>query len=195
MIKIGITGGIGSGKSVVSALFELYGIPVYISDTESKYLVEHSDFIRESLIALLGSELYINGTLDKKKLASIIFSNKEILQKVNAIIHPEVATNFIDWSLKQTSDICAIESAILFESGFDSLVDISILVYSPLELRVSRASKRDNSDKEDIKKRISHQMNDEDKRDICQYIIYNDEEHSLISQVENILIKLREIRD
>ena len=126
MIKIGITGGIGSGKSVVASLLALSGVPVYIADEESKWLTNNSPVIREKLTALFGPEIYTNEGLNKKLLASHIFNNPEQLQQVNQIIHPEVNRHFSAWVERQTSPLCAIESAILFESGFYKVVDISL---------------------------------------------------------------------
>ena len=134
MIKIGITGGIGSGKSVVASLLALSGVPVYIADEESKWLTNNSPVIREKLTALFGPEIYTNEGLNKKLLASHIFNNPEQLQQVNQIIHPEVNRHFSAWVERQTSPLCAIESAILFESGFYKVVDISLMVYAPREL-------------------------------------------------------------
>lgn len=130
MIKIGITGGIGSGKSVVASLLALSGVPVYIADEESKWLTNNSPVIREKLTALFGPEIYTNEGLNKKLLASHIFNNPEQLQQVNQIIHPEVNRHFSAWVERQTSPLCAIESAILFESGFYKVVDISLMVYA-----------------------------------------------------------------
>lgn len=118
MIKIGITGGIGSGKSVVASLLALSGVPVYIADEESKWLTNNSPVIREKLTALFGPEIYTNEGLNKKLLASHIFNNPKQLQQVNQIIHPEVNRHFSAWVERQTSPLCAIESAILFESRF-----------------------------------------------------------------------------
>jgi len=117
MIKIGITGGIGSGKSVVATLLRLYGIPVYIADEESKRLTNSSPVIRRALVDLVGEAVYdADGKLDKPRLANFIFGQPEHLARVNAIIHPEVNRDFLDWSERQEKAFCAIESAILFES-------------------------------------------------------------------------------
>ena len=133
MIKIGITGGIGSGKSVVAALLELSGIPVYIADTESKLLTATSPVIREKLVALFGEELYTADSLNKRQLASHIFGNPERLGQVNAIIHPEVNRHFLAWVERLNTPVCAIESAILFESGFNRIVDTTLMVYAPMD--------------------------------------------------------------
>lgn len=190
MIKIGITGGIGSGKSVVASLLNLYGVPVYVADTESKLLTDTSPVIKEKLTALLGEDLYTEKGLNKKLLASHIFSNPEYLRQVNAIIHPEVNRYFSAWTKSQASDICAIESAILFESGFNEVVDKSLMVYAPMQLRIERAVARDNVPREEIVRRINNQLPDEVKRDRSDYVIYNDDKQALLPQVEKFLVSL-----
>lgn len=192
MIKIGITGGIGSGKSVVASLLNLHGIPVYLADTESKILTATSPVIREKLIALLGKELYTEeGLLNKKLLATYIFSNPEYLKEVNAIIHPEVKRHFTEWAERQLSEFCAIESAILFESGFSQTVDKSLMVYAPLELRIGRAMQRDNVSREEIISRINNQLPDETKKERSDYVIHNDDIQALLPQVGKFLVSLR----
>ena len=176
MIKIGITGGIGSGKSVVASLLALSGVPVYIADEESKWLTNNSPVIREKLTALFGPEIYTNEGLNKKLLASHIFNNPEQLQQVNQIIHPEVNRHF---------------SAILFESGFYKVVDISLMVYAPRELRIERALGRDSASREEIERRINSQMSDEEKKDRSDYVIYNDNRQALIPQVGKLLCWLQ----
>lgn len=191
MIKIGITGGIGSGKSIVASLLNLHGIPVYLADTESKILTATSPVIREKLIALLGKELYTEeGLLNKKLLASYIFSNPEYLKEVNAIIHPEVKRHFTEWAERQLSEFCAIESAILFESGFNQTVDKSLMVYAPLELRIGRAMQRDNVSREEIINRINNQLPDETKKEWSDYVIHNDDIQALLPQVGRFLASL-----
>ncbi|MDR1200260.1 MAG: dephospho-CoA kinase [Tannerellaceae bacterium] len=187
MIKLGLTGGIGSGKSIVASLFEVVGIPVYVADTESKRLTNTSPVIRKELSGLFGEELYKNGTLDEKRLASLIFTDKETLNCVNAIIHPEVNRDFLQWVAKQQTPMCAIETAILFESGFDKCVDLSIMIYAPSELRIKRAVARDKVSYEEIIRRIHNQLPDEIKKERADFIIYNDGKQALIPQVEKLL--------
>lgn len=191
MIKIGITGGIGSGKSVVASLLNLYGIPVYVADTESKILTVTSPVIKEKLIALFGKDLYTEEGLDKKLLASHIFGNPECLKQVNEIIHPEVNRHFSEWTKSLSSEICAIESAILFESGFNNIVDKSLMVYAPQELRIRRALQRDNVSREEVTSRINNQLSDETKKDWSDYVIQNDDKQALLPQVEKFLAALR----
>ena len=183
MIKIGITGGIGSGKSVVASLLNLLGVPVYIADDESKRLTNESTLIREALIRRFGEVMYTEEGLNKARLASIIFSDPEQRQTVNAIIHPVVKQNFEEWATWQQTPLCAIESAILFESGFDKLVDKSLMVYAPKALRIQRATARDAASAEAIVRRIESQMADEEKRKLADQVIYNDDKQPLIPQV------------
>ena len=143
MIRIGITGGIGSGKSVVASLLSVYNIPVYIADDESKKLTDTSELIKGKLVSLFGNDIYNNNGLDRKLLAKHIFGNKEMLTKVNSIIHPEVNKHFNCWAESQKTKACVIESAILFESGFDKTVDVKLMVYAPKDIRIQRAIMRD----------------------------------------------------
>ena len=190
MIKVGITGGLGGGKSMVSALLNVSGIPVYVADNESKTLADTSLVIKEKLKKLLGDDLYVNEKLDRKQLASFIFNDEDILEKVNNIIHPVVKEDFHKWVLMQETEICAIESAILFESGFDDDVDVVIMVYAPVELRLTRAMKRDGATEAEIMKRMNRQMPDAFKREKADFVIINDDVQPLIPQIERILNQL-----
>lgn len=191
MIKIGITGGIGSGKSVIATLLEISGIPVYIADIESKLLTNTSPVIREKLIRLFGDNIYTATGLNKMLLASYIFGNPAVLKQVNAVIHPEVKRHFMEWADKQQTDLCAIESAILFESGFNQLVDISLMVYAPLELRIERTLARDSASREDVIRRISNQLSDEIKKERSDYVIYNDDRKALLPQINACIADIR----
>ncbi|MDD6951249.1 MAG: dephospho-CoA kinase [Parabacteroides sp.] len=190
MIKIGITGGIGSGKSVVAQLLSVHRIPVYIADDESKKLTNTSPVIRERLIHLFGPDIYTPEGLNKPALAKAIFGNKDLLLQVNQIIHPEVNKHFLTWSEHQQQHGCAIESAILFESGFNKIVDVSLMVYAPLEIRIQRALQRDHSTEEALRKRIESQVSDEDKKLWADYIITNDGKQPLLPQVEKFLSQI-----
>ncbi|MGL4492270.1 MAG: dephospho-CoA kinase [Tannerellaceae bacterium] len=185
MIRIGITGGIGSGKTVVAQLLDIYGIPVYLADTESKRLTEESSEIKEGLIQLFGTDIYIDGRLNKAKLASIIFTDHEALTAVNKIIHPVVKNDFKVWSANKP--IAAMESAILFESGFEDTVHYTICVSAPLETRIKRAIERDNLSRQQIIDRINNQMPQEEKEQRSDFVVVNDGTHPLIPQVEKIV--------
>lgn len=190
MIKLGITGGIGSGKSVVSHILSVMNIPVYQTDDESKRLVVENEEIRNRLTNLVGKDIYKpDGSLDKAMLANYIFGFPEHMQKVNNIIHPVVKQDFVRWA-NQFADkqrFVAVECAILYESGFDALVDKTILVSAPLELRVRRAMLRDKAEEKQIRARIKHQMDEQLLYDKAQFIVSNDDEHLLIPQILEII--------
>ena len=190
MIKIGITGGIGSGKSVVASLFQLLGVPVYIADEESKRLTNQSMTIRRQLIAHYGEAIYTAEGLNKPLLAAKIFQDPAQRRIVNGIIHPEVKHHFEAWAAQQETPLCAIESAILFESGFDQVVDTHLMVYAPKALRIERATARDAASREAIQQRIESQMADEEKRELVDHLIYNDNQQPLIPQVTALIARL-----
>ncbi|MDD4847068.1 MAG: dephospho-CoA kinase [Petrimonas sp.] len=188
MIKLGVTGGIGSGKSVVCDVFRLHDIPVFDADREAKKLNDTSPVIREKLINNFGPDLYQGNKLDRKKLANLIFNNAENLRITNAIIHPELAKYYEKWVYQRKHHaIIAIDAAVLYEAGFQSLLDKTIVVMAPLETRIERAAKRDRLSKEQITARANSQMNDEEKAGLADFIIRNDGRHSLLEQVAQIL--------
>lgn len=195
MIKLGLTGGIGSGKSYVSAILRTMGIPVFDSDTIAKELMIKDDFIVSSLKQLLGDEVYLeSGYLNKPLLAKYIFSSKSNADKVNSIVHPRVKTAFIQWaeslSIKGTP-IVAMESAILFESGFDDVVDKVIAVDAPVDVRIGRVIKRDNTTPEEVLRRINSQMNEAEKLAKADYILVNDGVMSVDGQLSYIISLLK----
>lgn len=188
MIKIGITGGIGSGKSTVSTIFKLHGIPVYNADEETKKLNNSSPVIKEQLIKHFGADLYVNNELDKKKFADIIFNDTEKLKLANSIIHPEVLNHFTLWCKQHSNQpIVAIEAAILFESNFHKYLHKVVTVYSPLQIRVKRVSERDNVSSTMVENRIKHQMPENEKIRLSEYVIVNNYQKSLIKQVGDLL--------
>lgn len=189
-IKIGITGGIGSGKSIVSRLLTLTGIPVYQTDTEAKRLMLSDTGIREGLTALAGNEVYNEKGLNKAFLASYIFGHPEHLKQVNAIVHPRVRDDFRLWAGKARQKIVAMESAILLEAGFTNEVDKIVMVYAPSEVRIARAIRRDSATRKEVERRIQSQMNDEKKRGAADFVIVNDGETPLIPQVLSLISSL-----
>lgn len=190
MIKIGLTGGIGSGKTVVANLLEMKGIPVYIADEEGKRLTDTSPVIREKLIALFGEDIYTSTGVNRKLLASYIFNDTQLLKQVNSVIHPEVQLHFLHWAVRQESAACVIESAILFESGFDKIVDVRLMVYTPVDVRIERAFMRGTGTREEIRKRIENQLSDEEKKIQSDYVILNDNKAALIPQIEEFLLTI-----
>ena len=191
MKKIGITGGIGSGKSVVGQILEAMHFPVYYSDQQSKILVDTDLVIREELIKLLGTEVYLDGKLNRPFLSHQLFSNDELRLKINQIIHPKVREAFTNWVSKQSSNLVFNEAAILFETGAYKSMDYNILVTAPLELKIERVLKRDNITINEIQDRISKQSSDEEKIPLADFVIVNDEVKPLLQQIEAILIKVK----
>lgn len=192
MIRLGITGGIGSGKSTVTDIIKLLDIPVYIADIESKKLTESSPVIREKLIEQFGNNLYNGYKLDKQLLASYIFNDKHKLTIANSIIHPVVEKHFCEWVEKhQHHRIVAIETAILYESGMERLTDKVLVVYTPLEDRIKRTMLRDNTSREKVLERINSQLSDDEKLKRADYVVYNNETKSLIQQSINIIENIK----
>ncbi len=191
MKRIGITGGIGSGKSFIATIIERMGYPVYYSDIRSKELTNVHPVIRQGLIDFVGENVYFGGELDKKVLASAIFSNDELRMKVNQLIHPIVRQDFEDWANSQKSDLIFNEAAILFETGAYRNFDATILVYAPEELRLKRVLKRDIITKEEVLARMNNQLKDDEKRKMTSLQILNDGESPLLIQIECLLEQIK----
>ena len=192
MICVAITGGIGSGKSYVSAMLEERGIPVYNADTESKRLTLSNAEIRNKLIALLGEEIYANGELNKPMLASYLFASTENAVRINGIIHPVVKEDFKRWLTNHTEkEITAFESAILYEAGFEDSVDAVLVVFAPHELRLERAMKRDKATREQIEARMDAQMDEEEKCRRADFVVYNDGSLPLDEQLTSFINQLK----
>ena len=188
MISIAITGGIGSGKTYVSNMFQERGIPIYNADTEAKRLMVQDEVIRKELVALVGEEVYQGAELNKPLLASYLFSSAEHVQQINSIVHPRVKADFIEWlKARQEYEVAGIESAILFEAGFRDSVDSVIMVSAPEELRLARAMKRDRATEQQIRNRMSAQMNEDEKIKMADFVICNDETQPLNEQISFIL--------
>lgn len=194
MIKLGITGGIGSGKSFVSrCLKEGFSVQVYDTDREAKRLMLEHEGIRADLIALLGEEVYTAAGLNKPLLAAYIFSSPENAQKVNAIVHPRVKEDFRNWAFRQEQAGCqlvGVESAILFESGFDREVDKTLTVSAPLELRITRVMERDRGGREQVLERITAQISDEERNRLSDFSVENAETSDIHAQLVRILSAL-----
>ncbi|MFV9551312.1 dephospho-CoA kinase [Algibacter sp. PT7-4] len=184
MIIVGLTGGIGSGKTTVAKQFSKLGIPVYIADDEAKSLMRRSKIIKRKLTKLFGEEAYINGDLNKPFLANIIFNDKTYLEKMNAIVHPKVAKHFEKWVKKQEGAPYVIkEVAILFENGGNKACDYVITVTAPIETRIKRLLKRDNTTTEKIKAIMKNQWSDEEKIKQSHFVIQNTILKDTINQV------------
>lgn len=186
MIIVGLTGGIGSGKTTVAKQFSEIGIPVYIADEEAKGLMLRSKIIKRKLIKLFGNEAYVGNELNKSFLANIIFNDKAYLQKMNAIVHPKVARHFEKWVLKQEAPYVIKEVAILFENGGHKACDFVITVTAPIETRIKRLLKRDNTSKGKIEAIMKNQWTDEEKVKHSHFVIENIELENTKKQVVKI---------
>ena len=188
MIKIGITGGIGSGKTTVCKIFEVLGIPIYYADDRAKELLESDKNVIKKVKNIFGDDVYNEqGKLDRHRVATIVFNFPEILAEYNAIIHPAVFKDTISWfQSHQDTSYALYEAAIMFESGSNKLMDKMITVFAPLEDRISRTMKRDKISREEVLERIDKQMPEEEKMKQADFIIYNDHSQPLIEQVLTI---------
>jgi dephospho-CoA kinase len=183
MLKVGITGGIGSGKSTVSQLFQLLGVPVYNADDNAKRLMNESPVIREKLLALFGSESYNEFGLNRKFISQQVFNNAEKLAQLNAIVHPVVIQDGMDWMNNRQEPLIMKEAAIFFETGSGAGLDYIIGVYAPVALRIQRTMQRDGVTREDVLQRMSKQIDEELKMKLCDFVLHNDEVQMLIPQV------------
>ena len=183
MLRIGLTGGIGSGKSTVARIFSVLGIPVYDSDTASKRLMAEDEMLKDKIIQSFGKESYTNGRLNRKYLSEQVFSDPKKTDLLNSIVHPATIKDAEEWMKKQNSPYLIKEAALIFESGSNRFLDKVIGVSSPLSLRMERTMKRSNISAEQVKTRINLQMDEEEKMALCDYIIVNDEQQMLIPQV------------
>ena len=184
---IGITGGIGSGKSTVCKIFKMLGVPVFEADNVAKSLINSNAEIRNGLIQLFGKSIYdSNNKLDRTMLANFIFNDDTLLEKVNQLVHPVVRNEFINWQKQQNSNYIIHEAAILFESGFYKMMDYTILVSAPEEIRIERVTKRDNIPSELVQARIRKQWPDEQKRILASFELVNNNKNLLIPQILEI---------
>ena len=183
MLKVGLTGGMGSGKTTVARIFEVMGIPIFYADAEAKKLMEQDPSLRDEIIKALGTESY-NGSLPNRKyIAQKVFKDPEKLSILNSLIHPATITQALKWMDRQSAPFAIKEAAILFESNSHKKLDFVIGVQSPEDLRIARIKHRDNLTSEEIKARMSQQISQDDKMKLCNFVIINDERQSLIEQV------------
>ena len=190
MIKIGITGGIGSGKTLISSVIEHIGYPVFYSDIEAKIILEKDQKVKSDMVELFGEDIYILNKLNRQLLSNLLFSNKSLIEKVNSIVHPIVRLKFDEWSKSKKSPIVFNEAAILFETEAYKKFDASILVIAPQEVRLGRVMLRDGLSKEQIISRINNQWLDEDKINLATYVISNDGSEPILYEIENVIDQL-----
>lgn len=183
---VGLTGGIGSGKSTVAKMLEELGVPVYNSDIEAKNLMVTSKVLKRKIVALLGEQSYSKNELNREYIASLVFNDRDLLQKLNEIVHPAVRKHFIKWSKKQDHPYVVQETALLFENGSNYLYDKTILVTAPKDIRVARIVARDGSTKQQVLQRMQNQLGDEQKLALADFVIEN-------IDLDRTAIKLREL--
>jgi dephospho-CoA kinase len=195
MIVVGLTGGIGSGKTTVANFFKDLGVPVYFADEEAKKLMHTSKEIKQQLIAEFGKETFINGNLNRSYLASIVFNDSSKLQKLNSIVHPEVAKHFLSWVQKQQAPYVIQENAILYENNTASNFDVIITVTSPIGEKIDRVVKRDATTKKEVLARMNKQWDDEEKIALSDFVINNTNLKATRKQVLRIHKKLLSLSD
>ncbi len=193
MLIVGLTGGIGSGKTTIAKLLELEGIPVYDSDSRAKLLMRNSDKIKIELKAEFGDEVYIGIELNKEYLSRIVFGNSEKLKILNSIVHPVVAKDFKDWINDQETEIVVKEAAILFESGAYKACDINVTVHTDVEERIERVQKRDGVNREQVISRIKNQWTDNQRNEKSDIVIKNNDTDSTELNVKLLIKQLKEI--
>ena len=186
MYKVGITGGIGSGKSHVCSILEGYGVAVYDADSRAKGLMRDSLVLRDALVARFGQDVYTNEGINRAYLAERVFSDAEELKALNAIVHPAVMDDFDRWAMEQEGDYVVLESAILFEAHLEDRVDVVVAVMAPVELRLERAMLRDGASREQIESRMRNQLTDEERVERAKYAIVNIDIEELVDDVEQL---------
>lgn len=184
--KLGITGGIGSGKTSVCRVFNVLGIPFFSADPEAKMIMDTDLSIMKRINSIAGKDLYPNGSLDRMEMAKLIFNDNSLLEKVNALVHPVVFEHFRVWEAQQNSPYVIMEAAILFESGADILVDRIATIVAPIEERVNRVKHRNNLSREQVLERMRNQMDDESRIKLSDYVIYNSENDMIIPAILKI---------
>lgn len=186
MKVLGLTGGIGSGKTTVANMFRDLDIPVYIADEEAKKLMNSDAQVQKEIKTIFGEAAYKNGILDRKFLAEKVFNNKELLEKLNKIVHPAVGKNFAAWKKRQVSNYVVYEAAILFEKGGYKKCDYNLLITAPREVRIQRVMNRDEATPAEIESRMNHQWSDEKKAELADFIVINDKLPQTRKEVQKI---------
>ena len=184
--KIGVTGGIGSGKTTVCRVFNVLGVPVFSADAEARDVMDIDTGIMLRINTIAGKNLYENGSLDRTELARLIFNNEGLLEKVNALVHPIVFSRFREWEKKQDTPYVVMEAAILFESGAYKIVDRILTVVAPMEERVNRVIHRSNLTREQVMERMRNQMDDNQRIERSDYVINNSENDMIIPEILRI---------
>jgi dephospho-CoA kinase len=196
MLKLGLTGGIGSGKTLVCQIIEKLSVPVYYADRAARELMNSDAELKESIRNMFGDQAYSKEGLDRQYVASSVFGDHEKLSRLNSLVHPAVRKDFIRWTEQhRESPYVVEEAAILFESGASVEMDQTVLVYAPEELRISRVMKRDGRSREDVLKRMEHQLSEEEKMKKADHILTNDGVQMLLPQVIELHNKILNSRE
>ena len=190
MLKIGITGGIGSGKSTVAKIFEVLGTPVYYADDAAKKMMNEDGELKEKIQQQFGDDVYKDGKLDRKKLAGIVFNAPEKLNQLNALVHPATIKDAERWMQRQVAAYTIKEAALIFESGAQEHLDLVIGITAPAPLRIQRTMQRDGITREEVIARMDKQMDEEIKMKLCDFVLKNDEQEMLLPQVLELHCKL-----
>ena len=190
VLRVGLTGGIGSGKSTVAQIFEVLGIPVYYADISAKRLMNEDAELRSAITTIFGKQAYANNILDRKYISSIVFSDPARLELLNSIVHPATKKDGEAWMQQQISPYAIHEAALIFEAKVSERLDQVIGVSSPIELRIKRAMERDKVSREEVLKRMDQQLDEELKMSKCDFVLINDEQQLLIPQVLKLHEKL-----
>ena len=191
MLRIGITGGIGSGKSTIAKIFEVLGIPVFYADAEARRIMNEDEELKKNIIKNFGEASYTNGKLNRSYLASIVFNDNHQLEILNSLTHPVTIKNGEEWMLRQITPYAIHEAALIFESGSAKDLDKVIGVYAPLSLRIKRVMDRDGISREEVLKRMNRQIDEDMKMKLCDFVIVNDEQQLVIPQVLELDQQLR----
>lgn len=186
MLKVGVTGGIGAGKSIVCRVFKTLGIPVFDADAAAKMLMEEDPLLVKAISNLFGNDVYISGKLDREKVASMVFNQPTLLKQLNKVVHPATISYGNSWMQQQTTSYVIKEAAIFFESGSYKEMDVMIGVFAPVELRIKRVLTRPGMTREKVLERMANQIGDEQKLKLCDYTITNDDVAAIIPQVESL---------
>jgi dephospho-CoA kinase len=183
MLKIGLTGGIGSGKTTVAKVFELLNVPVYYADEASKRLYHTDAALKAAIVKHFGAEIYVNDLLDRGRLAQLVFDAPEKLELLNTLVHPPTLRDAEQWMTRQAAPYIIKEAALLFETGSAGQLDYIIGITAPVPLRIKRVMDRDNISREQVQNRMDRQMDENIKMRLCDFIIHNDEQQMVIPQV------------
>ena len=189
-LKVGITGGIGSGKTTVARIFEVLGIPVYYADDAARRIMNEDETLKQQVIKNFGENSYVEGKLNREYLASIVFQDKKKLAVLNALVHPATIRNSNLWMKKQTTPYAIREAALIFESGVQGQLDYVIGVSAPVELRIERSMQRDRITRAQVLERMDRQINETIKMRLCDFVVVNDGQKALIPQVMKLHEKL-----